>query len=138
MAEATIKWLEERRFVGIDSTEHGIVIATPQVGGRIGVKPSDLLLMSLGSCISHDVVGILQKKRQHMTGLEVRVSGEQEADPPWTFTRFHVHFVVSGRDLNEKAVCDAIELADRKYCSISATLKQGAAVTHSYEIVEAG
>lgn len=137
MAEATIKWLEEKRFVGIDSTEHGIVIASAQEGGRIGVKPSDLLLLSLGSCISHDVVGILQKKRQKMTGLEVRVSAEQEADPPWTFTRFHIHFVVVGQGLSEKAVCDAIELADQKYCSVSATLKQGAAVTHSYELVEA-
>lgn len=136
MAEATIKWLEEKRFVGVDSTDHAIVISTPKEGGRIGAKPSDLLLLALGSCTAHDVVGILQKKRQKLTGLEVRVTAEQQPDPPWTFTEFHVHFVVRGRDLSEKAVEDAIRLSHEKYCSIAATLRQAGPVTHDYEIIE--
>lgn len=138
MAQATIKWLEEKRFVGVDSSDHGIVISTPNEGGRIGAKPSDLLLLALGSCTAHDVVGILQKKRQQLTGLEVRVTGEQQADPPWTFTAFHVHFVVKGRDLSDKAVEDAIRLSHEKYCSVAATLRQAGPVTHDYEIVEEG
>ena len=64
MAEATIKWLEEKRFVGVDSTNHGIVIAAAGEDGLIGVKPSELLLLSLGSCSAYDVVGILKKKRE--------------------------------------------------------------------------
>jgi putative redox protein len=138
MAEAMVKWLEEKRFVGVDSTDHGIVIASPGEDGRIGVKPSDLLLLALGSCTAYDVVSILQKKRQPLTGLEVRVSGNQQADPPWTFERFHVHYVVKGRGLSEKAVADAIRLSEEKYCSVSATLRLGATVTHDYEIVEDG
>lgn len=136
MAHATIKWLEEKRFVGVDSTEHGIVISSANEEGRIGVKPSDLLLLSLGGCTAYDVVNILVKKRQKLTGLEVMVTAEQQPDPPWTFTSFHVHYTVIGRGLNEKAVQDAIELSDEKYCSVSATLKQSVPVTHDYEIVE--
>jgi putative redox protein len=136
MAEATIKWLEAKQFVGIDSTDHGIVIASPGEDGRIGTKPSDLLLMALGSCTAYDVVNILQKKRQKLAGLEVYVSAEQQSDPPWTFQSFHVHYIVRGRDLDEKAVEDAITLSDEKYCSVSATLKKGAEVTHDFEIVE--
>ena len=112
------------------------MIASTQEGGRIGMKPSELLLLSLGSCTAHDVVGILLKKRQKLTGLEVRVTAEQAPDPPWTYTSFHVHFTATGRGLDEKAVRDAIELSDAKYCSVSATLKLGVPVTHDFEIVE--
>lgn len=136
MAEASVKWLEEKRFVGVDSTNHGIVIAAPGEDGRIGVKPSELLLLALGSCTAYDVVGILQKKRQKLTSLEVRVSAEQQSDPPWTFKNFHIHCIVKGRGLSEKAVADAIALSDEKYCSVSSTLKLGVPVTHDFEIIE--
>lgn len=136
MAEATIKWLEGKQFVGIDSTQHSVVLAGTGADGGIGAKPSEMMLVALGSCTAYDVVGILQKKRQKLTGLEVRVSAEQEPDPPWTFTGFHVHFIAKGRGLSEKAVEDAIELSDEKYCSVSATLRKAAPITHSFEIVE--
>lgn len=137
MAEATIKWLEKKRFVGVDSTGHGIVIAAADVvEGGIGTKPSDLLLLALGSCTAYDVVNILQKKRAKLSGLEVRVTGEQAPEAPWTFRRFHVHYIVRGKGLSIKAVEDAITLSDEKYCSVSATLKQGVPVTHDYEIIE--
>jgi putative redox protein len=136
MAEATIKWLEEKRFVGVDSTGHGIVISSAGEDGGIGVKPSDLLLLALGSCTAYDVVAILQKKRQKLTGLTVRVTAEQQTEEPWTFKHFHVHYIVRGRNLSEKAVSDAITLSDEKYCSVSATLKLGVPVTHDYEIIE--
>ncbi len=137
MSTITIKWLEQRQFVGIDSTSHGIVIASGGEGGGIGVKPSDLLLLALGSCTAYDVVGILEKKRQKLTALEIVVTGEQDSDPPWTFRRFHVHFIATGFGLSDKAVADAIALSDEKYCSVSATLRQSATVTHGFEIREA-
>lgn len=136
MAETTIKWLEKKRFVGIDSTQHGIVIASPDPEeGGIGVKPSELLLLALGSCTGYDVVGILQKKRERLTGMEIRVTAEQQADPPWTFTSFHVHYIIRGQDISEKAVQDAIELSEEKYCSVSSTLRLGVPVTNDYEII---
>lgn|SRR5574341_364313 len=136
MAHATVKWLEGKRFVGVDSTQHGIVIAGTGEDGQIGTKPSDLLLLALGSCTAYDVVNILQKKREPLIGLEIEVTAEQQPDPPWTFHSFHIHYVVRGAGLSEKAVADAIELSDAKYCSVSATLKLGVPVTHDFEIVE--
>jgi putative redox protein len=136
LAEVSVKWLEKKRFVGVDSTDHGIVIASPSEEGRIGVKPSDLLLLSLGSCTAYDVIGILRKKRQQVSGLEVQVTAHQCPDPPWRFTEFHIHFIVKGQAISEKAVADAIELSDTKYCSVAATLKNGTPITHDFEIVE--
>lgn len=136
MAEATIKWLEGRQYVGVDSTDHGIVISSTGDDGKIGTKPSDLILMSLGGCTAVDVVGILTKKKQKLTGLEIKVTAEQEPDPPWTFKWFHVHYFVKGRGLSEKAVKDAVELSDQKYCSVSATLRLSVPVTHEITIIE--
>lgn len=136
MSEATIQWLDQRKYVGVDSTGHGIVIAAAGEEGGIWTKPSDLLLLSLGSCTAVDVVGILQKKRQKLTGLEIVVSAPQQPEPPWTFESFHLHYVFRGRGLSEQAVADAINLSDGKYCSVSATLRLGVPVTHDFEIIE--
>lgn len=136
MAEATIKWLEAKRFVGVDSTNHGIVLAVPGEEGGIGVKPSELMLLALGGCTAVDVVGILQKKRQKLSGLEVHVTGAQQADPPWTFQEFHIHYTIKGCDISSKAVEDAIRLSHEKYCSISSTLRLAVPITDDFEIVE--
>jgi putative redox protein len=93
------------------------------------------LLLALGSCTAVDVVGILQKKRQTLTGLEIRVAAEQDAESPWAFRSFHIHYRVKGRGLTEKAVRDAIELSDTKYCCVSATLRLGVPVTHDFEVI---
>jgi len=134
--QATVKWLEQQRYVGIDGTDHAIVISSPGEDGKIGVRPTDLLLLAMGSCTAYDVVAILTKKREKLTGLEVRVTGEQREELPTYFTRFHLHYVVRGRGLSEKAVREAIALSDEKYCSVSATLKRGAEVTFDFEIIE--
>jgi putative redox protein len=136
MSEASIQWLNEKRFVGVDSTSHGIVLSVPGEEGGTGVKPSDLLLLALGGCTAVDVVGILQKKRQKLTGLEIRVTATQLPDPPWTFQQFHIHYIVKGRGLSEKAVADAIHLSHEKYCSVSSTLRLAVPVTDDYEIIQ--
>ena len=94
------------------------------------------LLMALGGCTSVDVVGILRKKRQQLTGLTVRVSGEQDADPPWTFRRIHVEYEVRGRDLRPRAVEQAVALSEEKYCSVRATLEGKVELTREIRIVE--
>lgn len=136
MSQVSVEWLNKERFVGIDSTNHSVVISTADAGGGVGVKPTDLLLLALGSCSAVDVVEILHKKRQELTGLEIRVSGEQDSDPPWTFRHFHVHYSVRGRNLSEKAVADTIRLSEEKYCGVAATVRATAPVTHDYEIIE--
>jgi putative redox protein len=135
MASATcVKWVESRQFVGTDSTGHSVVISSPDDG--VGCKPSDLLLLAMGSCAAYDVVSILEKKRQKLTGLEVTVTGEQDGDAPWAFRRLHTQFTVRGRELKEKAVRDAIELSETKYCSVAATLRGSVELSHAYTIVE--
>jgi len=131
-----VKWLEKRQFVGIDSTKHSVVMSSQDEENGIGMSPGQLLLVALGGCSSYDVVDILEKKRQRLTGLEVTVTGEQEAEPPWTYRTIHVHYAVRGRGLKEKAVRDAIELSQQKYCSIAATCREAAEVTFDYSIAE--
>jgi putative redox protein len=133
---ARVKWVEKRQFVGTDSSKHSVVMSSQDEDNATGMKPSELLLVALAGCTSYDVVGILEKKRQKLTGLEVTVTGEQEPDPPWTYRKIHVHYVVRGKGLREKAVRDAIELSDEKYCSVSATLRGAAEITYDYTIVE--
>ncbi|RLC62963.1 MAG: peroxiredoxin, partial [Chloroflexi bacterium] len=103
-----------------------------------GVSPSQLLLVALGGCTGYDVVSILEKKRQRLTGLEITVTGEQEADPPWAYRKIHVHYEVRGRGLDEGAVHKAIKLSEQKYCSVAATLRHAAEITYDYTIVEEG
>lgn len=134
MGEVSIRWVQNEQFVATDSTSHSIVLSTAKDG--TGSKPSDLLLVALGACTGVDVVGILTKKRQNFSGLQIKVSGQQDAEPPWTFRKVHMEFIVHGRGLSEKAVQQAIELAEGKYCSVSATIRGVAEITTHFQIVE--
>ncbi|RME38964.1 MAG: OsmC family peroxiredoxin [Thermoflexia bacterium] len=136
MGFARVKWVEKFQFVGIDSTRHSVVLSSPDEENGIGMKPSDLLLVALGACTAYDVVNILTKKRQRITGLEVEVSGEQQPEPPWKFTRIHLTYRVRGRGLDEKAVQDAIELSKNRYCSVGASLSETTEVTYGYILEE--
>jgi putative redox protein len=111
-------------------------MSTQDEENGIGMKPSELLLVALGGCSSVDVVSILQKKRQALTGLEVEIAAEQEPEPPWCFRQINITYEVRGRGLSEKAVADAIRLAEDKYCSVRATLDKSVEVHTEYRIVE--
>ena len=114
MAKAVVKWIEGKTFMGIDSTDHAVVLSSPAEG--VGMKPSELMLVALGACSSVDVVGILEKRKVTLTHYEVQVSAEQDEDPPWTFRKIHLKYILAGKDLNEKDVQKAIELSEGKYC----------------------
>jgi putative redox protein len=132
MGTTTVKWITGQQFIGIDSTNHSIVLSTQREG--IGVKPSDLLLIAMAACTAVDVVDILAKKRMPLSLLEISTSGEQDQDPPWTFRKIHLHYVVAGKGLTEKAVSQAIQLSEEKYCSVAATVRATAQITTSFEI----
>ena len=134
MGEVQVTWVQDEQFIGTDSTNHSIVLSTAKDG--TGSKPSDLLLVALGACSGVDVVGILVKKRQNFTGLQIKVSSQQDADPPWTFRKIHIDYIVRGKGISEKAVQQAIELSEDKYCSVAATLRGVAEITSSFQIVE--
>ncbi len=133
MGTATVRWIGEKKFVGIDSTNHSVVLSTPDDG--VGMKPSELLLVALAACTAVDVVEILSKKRTPLSGLEIQVSGEQDADPPWTFRKIHLKYILKGEGLTEKAVEQAIHLSEEKYCSVSATVRGVAEISWEYEIL---
>lgn len=134
MGTATVKWIEGKQFIGIDSTNHSVVLSTPKEG--IGIKPSDLLLIAVASCSAVDVVEILKKKRMTLTHLEISSSGEQDQDPPWTFRKIHMHYKIGGKNLTEKAVAQAIQLSEEKYCSVAATIRGTAEIVTDFEILE--
>jgi putative redox protein len=134
MGTATVKWIDGKQFIGIDSTHHSVVLSTPNEG--IGIKPSDLLLLAVAACTAVDVVEILEKKRMPLTSLEISSSGEQDQDPPWTFRKIHLHFNLSGKGLTEKAVAQAIQLSHKKYCSVAATVRATAEISTDFEILE--
>jgi putative redox protein len=133
MGTSTVRWTGGQTYIGTDSTNHAVVLSTPAAG--IGMKPSDLLLVAVGSCAAVDVVDILTKKKLHLTGLEITVSAEQDDTPPWTFRKIHSHFALRGPDLSPKAVEQAIQLSEEKYCSVVATLRATATVTFDYELL---
>lgn len=98
----------------------------------------ELVLMGLGGCSSFDVVNILTKSRQNVVGCVTEVAGERAEEVPQVFTRIHLHFRVTGRQLDERKVARAVSLSAEKYCSASIMLQRGGvAVTHSYEVAEA-
>jgi len=133
MATSTVKWIGGKTFVGIDSTSHSVVLSTPADG--VGVKPSELLLIAVASCSAVDVVEILSKKRMPLSQLEISATAEQDENPPWTFRKIHLHFCVSGKNLTDKSVAQAIELAEEKYCSVAATIRATTNITTDFEII---
>ena len=131
-----VQWLSGKRFVGIDSTNHSVVLSSADEG--VGVKPSDMLLISLASCCAVDVVEILSKKRMPIASMEIMITSEQDADPPWTFRKIHLKCRLSGAGLTEKAVEQAVQLAEEKYCSVAATLRATVEITTEFQIIREG
>ena len=101
-------------------------------------SPMELLLVALGSCTGVDVVSILKKKREDLTDYRVEVRGERRAEHPRSYKRMEVHHIVTGRNISERSVAQAIELSEQKYCSVAATLRPTAEIVSSFEIIEAG
>ena len=134
--KARIKWVENACFVGETGSGHAIVIDGPEsIGGRnLGVRPMELMLMSVGACSAVDVIHILKKARQPVADCFVEVSGERAETDPKVFTDIHLHFVVIGEGLSEKQVQRAVQLSAEKYCSASLMLGKAANITHDHEI----
>jgi putative redox protein len=136
--KARVKWHENAVFIAESGSGHAVVVDGPaEIGGRnLGVRPMELMLMSVGSCSAVDIVQILKKARQPVSACEVDVVGERAETDPKVFTKIHLHFTVSGRGLSENHVKRAVQLSAEKYCSASIMLQKAAEVTHSHTLVE--
>ncbi|GGO88966.1 hypothetical protein GCM10011348_45630 [Marinobacterium nitratireducens] len=132
---ATVEWVGDDRYKATTGSGFDVMIDRDlKEGGR----PMELLLASLGSCSSVDVMAILRKSRQDVVSCVVEVSGERADAVPAVFTAIHVKFIVTGRKLKEAHVRRAVQLSAEQYCSVSLMLEKGGVeMSHSYEIVEA-
>lgn len=137
--KARVKWIENVCFMGESETGHAVVLdGAPEAGGRnLGMRPMEMLLISMGACSSFDVVTILKKARQPVTDCVAELQAERADEVPKVFTKIHVRFVVTGKGLNPVQVERAVKLSAEKYCSASIMLGKAAEVTHDFEIVEA-
>jgi putative redox protein len=133
--KATIHFAGDEFFIGITPSGHAQAIETNSTRAS-AATPMELLLIALGSCTGVDVISILKKKRQKVTSYRIEVSGARRAEFPRRYTRLEVKHIVSGHGVSAKAVAGAIELSDKKYCSVAATLRGSAEIVSSYEIVE--
>ena len=136
--KARVKWVDGKMFLGETGSGHAVVMdGAPEAGGRnMGARPMEMLLLGLGGCTSFDVVMILEKSRQPVTGCEIDITAERAETDPKVFTKIHVHFIVTGRGLDPKKVERAIALSAEKYCSASIMLGATAEITHDFEVRE--
>ena len=133
-----IKWVENATFIGETDSGHAVVMdGPPDHGGRnLGPRPMEMLLLGLGGCTTFDIIMILKKSRQAVTDCVVEISAKRADEEPKVFTKIHIHFIVTGKDLKEKQVERAVSLSAEKYCSASIMLGKMAEITHDFEIVE--
>lgn len=122
-----------RQFVASDGRGHNLLI--DDAAGNTGPKPIELVAIALAGCTAFDVVNILRKKRQEITGYEVKVEADQTPDPPQVFTKVRIHHIVCGVRIDESALQDAIRLSEEKYCSVGAMVKLSAQIETTYKIV---
>ena len=134
METAIVKWLQNKQFVGIDSSRHSVVLSSQDEGNSVGVKPSDMLLVALGACTAVDVVDILAKKRTPVSSLEIEVRGEQDPEPPWAFRKIHMVYHLRGEGITAAGAEQAIKLSEEKYCCVAATISGVATITWEYAI----
>jgi putative redox protein len=132
--EVVAEWQNEINFLGKNDIGNSVHMGSKKHKGNI--SPMELLLLGLAGCTAYDVVSILQKKRQPLKDFKVKVRGRRADDYPMVYTEIEVEYLFWGDGLNEKAVEQAIDLSENKYCSASVMLGKTARITSSYKIFE--
>ena len=138
--ECKVRWTGDgMTFLAETGSNHVVAMdGAPDGGGRnLAPRPMEMVLLGTGGCTAYDVVVILKKSNQDVTGCEVKLEAERAPTDPKVFTRIHMHFVVRGRSLKRNVVEHAIRLSHEKYCSASAMLGKTAEMTTDFEILEA-
>jgi len=139
--DCTVRWTggDGMTFLAETGSNHVVAMdGAPDGGGRnLAPRPMEMVLLGTGGCTAYDVVVILRKSGQAVTGCEVKLTSERAETDPKVFTRIHMHFVVRGKSLKRNVVEHAIRLTHEKYCSASIMLGKTAEITKDFEIVEA-
>ena len=126
-------------FIAETGSHHLVTMdGAPEGGGRnLAPRPMEVVLAGAGGCTAYDVVVILKKNGQDVTGCEVKLTAERAPTDPKVFTKIHYHFTVRGRNLKRNLVEQAVRLTHEKYCSATAILARTAEITREFEIAEA-
>ena len=138
--ECTVRWTGAgMSFLAETGSNHLVTMdGAPDGGGRnLAPRPMEMVLLGTGGCTAYDVVVILQKSGQEVTGCEVKLTAERATTDPKVFTRIHMHWTVRGRALKRNLVEHAVRLTHEKYCSATAMLSKTAEVTRDFEIIDA-
>jgi len=132
-----IKWQGGMACEGTTESGHSVLMdAAPEVGGENkGARPMEMVLLGLGGCTSIDVIMMLQKAKQAVEDCQVEIRSERSDSIPKVFTKIHVHFKITGQDLNPKKVERAVNLSAEKYCSVSKMLEASVEMSHDFEII---
>lgn len=132
-------WKGGMAFTGVNDEGYLVPMdASAKVGGQdVGFRPLQLLAVGLAGCTGMDVISILQKKRQEVTGFEVSAEVERSTEHPKVFTKIILTYTVKGKNLDPQAVERAVELSETKYCGAQAMLKKTAEITHKIVLEEA-
>jgi putative redox protein len=125
-------WTDNERYIGEATSRHALVMDT--ASEKTANTPMELVLIALCGCTASDVVGILKKKREPFTGLEVSAEGERADGYPTVYTEIRLKYRVTGK-VSAKAMEDAVRLSKEKYCSVSAMLQKTAKVEYQIEFV---
>ena len=133
-----IKWMKDVSFKGKSESGHEVILDGPEeLGGKgLGMRPMEMMLIVMGGCTSFDVVTILKRSRQQITGCIAEIEAVRADAIPKVFTSIHIHFLIKGIDLQKKAVERAVELSANKYCSASIMLGKSVKITHDFVISE--
>lgn len=134
MITAKAIWTDNERYVGEASSRHAIVMDTASTE-KTANSPMELVLIALCGCTASDVVGILRKKREPFTRLEVSATGERASGYPAVYTEIQLVYRIDGK-VSRKAAEDAVNLSKEKYCSVSAMLEKTAKITTKIELKE--
>ncbi len=136
--KARARWVEGMAFMGESGSGHAVIMdGAPEYGGRnLGIRPMEMLLIGLAGCTGFDVVQILKKGREAVTGCEVEVEAERAGEDPKVFTRIHIAYRISGRGLSRAKAERAVTLSKEKYCSASIMLGATAEMTTALEVVD--
>jgi putative redox protein len=133
--KAVIQLTSPDLFIGYTPSGNKVTIDTDHIR-HSAPSPMELLLLALGSCTGVDVISILRKKRQKVNEYRIEVRGQRRDEHPRSYKRMEVHHIVTGRDISERSVEQAIKLSEEKYCSVAATFRPTAEIVSSYEIIE--
>ncbi len=136
--KAYVKHIKGVTFLGKTDSNHWVPMDGPENfgGSDAGIRPKELLLISLAGCTGSDVAVILQKKKVHFDDFEMNVEAEQQETHPQVFTKIHLEYAFYGNNIPKEAVERAIELSQKTYCSVTAMLQKAVEITHSYRIEE--